>query len=243
MWSDQTVLEGDRRTAAGRAARELTRRIADGGLAPGAKLPGETVLARRLGISRPTLREAIRTLAAQGLLEIRPRSGTYVARALPALSAPAVAAIVAADPARLWELLEIRKVVDIAVAELAARRRTPADLQGLAELAASLRTRADDGSGAPGGGQKLYARFFSLLAQATHNTLLTHLAGGVVHSLLESLPTDRLEILGRPRTEAVMAAQLLAVYRAVENGDPDDAGRAAAEHLRFLEHTLRNQDA
>jgi len=237
MWSDQTLLEDGGTTAAGRAARELTRRIADGALSPGSKLPGETVLARRLGISRPTLREAIRTLAARGLLEIRPRSGTYVAPALPALAAPAVAAIVAADPARLWELLEVRKVVDTAVAELAARRRTPADLAGLGELAASLRDRAD--AAAHGQGE-VYIRFFSLLVRATHNTLLTHLAEGVVRSLREALPAERLEVLARPRTMAAVAAQLLAVYRAVERGDPETAGHAAAEHLRFLEHALRN---
>ena len=59
-------------------ADHLTRLISDGLLAPGDKLPGETVLSRRLGVSRPTLREALGVLAARQLVEVRPRSGKGV---------------------------------------------------------------------------------------------------------------------------------------------------------------------
>lgn len=242
MWSDQTLLEEGRRTAAGRVARELTQRIADGSLAPGSKLPGETVLARRLGVSRPTLREAIRTLAARGLLEVRPRSGTYVAPALPGLPVASVVVVVAADPSRFWELLEVRRMVDVAAAELAARRRTSADLAGFGGLATSLRKATGAGPGGLDAWWGSYVRFFTLLAGATHNTLVTHLAAGVTRSVGDAAPAGLLQALARPRPASAVAAQLLAIYRAVEAGDPEAAREAAEAHLDFFELTLRNQD-
>ena len=81
-------------------ADHLSRLIADGLLSPGDKLPGETVLSRRLGVSRPTLREALGVLSARGLVEVRPRSGTYVCSVIPNEVVKAIDDLLTVDPAK-----------------------------------------------------------------------------------------------------------------------------------------------
>src|SRR5215212_3195660 len=74
----------DRRSLAHDAAEHLRELIGSGALQPGDKLPPERALASRLGVSRPTLREAVRGLVIMGLLETRHGAGTYVVRQAPA---------------------------------------------------------------------------------------------------------------------------------------------------------------
>ena len=100
--------KGQAPNAVSRVAEHLVRLIGDGLLAPGAKLPGETVLARRLGVSRPTLREAISVLKGRGLVEVRPRSGTFVTSALSRQGMDAIEDLLAVDPEKVWDLIEIR---------------------------------------------------------------------------------------------------------------------------------------
>src|SRR5215213_4025093 len=73
----------DRRSLAHDAAEHLRELIGSGALQPGDKLPPERSLASRLGVSRPTLREAVRGLVIMGLLETRHGAGTFVVRSAP----------------------------------------------------------------------------------------------------------------------------------------------------------------
>src|SRR5215208_5379341 len=73
----------DRRSLAHDAAEHLRELIGSGALQPGDKLPPERALASRLGVSRPTLREAVRGLVIMGLLETRHGAGTFVVRSAP----------------------------------------------------------------------------------------------------------------------------------------------------------------
>jgi len=220
-------------TAAGRVVLELEGRIADGTFPPGSKLPGETVLARRLGVSRPTVREALRSLAARRLVRIRPRSGTYVATQLPREVGEGREVTVPVGSAEFWELLEIRRIVEIAVAELAARRRTLADLAELGRAAAALKQpeRAT---------VRTWEMFFATLARATHNVLLPGLEESLWRSLEQPLARS-LELLGEEKSrEEDLSAELVEIYERVEDGDPMAARETTQSHLRHLERILRN---
>ena len=166
----------DRNTSAvHRVAGELVARIADGSWRAGERIPGEHALARRFGVSRPTVREAIGMLSARGLLHVRPRSGTYVAGEISSGEMKALTDLISVDPGRIWELLEIRRIVDTAAAELAAARRSEEDLQRLQELARSPGLRSPRELIEQPEGGRAYGRFFALLARATGNGLFEHL--------------------------------------------------------------------
>ncbi len=228
-----------RGTMAQRVAEHLARLIADGTLAPGDRLPGEPELARRLGVSRPTLREALGMLHARRLVEVRPRSGTFVASALPAEAVGAVLELVTVDPTKIWELLEIRRLVDGEVAALAARRRTPSDLARLEELATSVASFAGDALVRREEGGRAYARFFAHLARATHNTLLAHLVESVFRTLRSALPYSRARLASQASAGDTIRTQLLMIMEAVAAGDPDAARACTVTHLDFVERALR----
>jgi DNA-binding FadR family transcriptional regulator len=110
-------------------SRRLYRQVADqirsqiehGRLAVGERLPGERELAEELGVSRPTIREALIALEVEGLIHIRMGSGVYVARSLRQKSAP----VQAEELEGPFELLRARSLIECAIAEEAARIVTP----------------------------------------------------------------------------------------------------------------------
>jgi DNA-binding FadR family transcriptional regulator len=122
----------DRRSLARHAADHLKALIASGSLAPGDRLPPERELAVRLGVSRPTLREAVGALVIIGLLESRQGAGTFVSRtadeatATGTPNAPTVSIDIDEDPA--GALFELRLLLEPTAAELAASRISDAAL-------------------------------------------------------------------------------------------------------------------
>lgn len=110
---------------------QLARRILSGALPPGAALPSTAALSAELGVSRTALREAIRTLSAKGLVQMRPRTGTRVcAREEWHLLDPQVLGWAGAslEPDFVRSLLECRQLIEPAAAAMAARRATAAQL-------------------------------------------------------------------------------------------------------------------
>lgn len=127
---------GGHRTMHGRVVEWLGRRIVSGELPLGNRLPNEAELAAQLQVSRGGVREAVKALAAKGLVEPRPRLGT---RVLPRTEWNLMDREVIdwhgpdSDPAFLAELVELRRMVEPGAAELAARRATAEQLAGLGE--------------------------------------------------------------------------------------------------------------
>ena len=202
----------DALTLADRAYARLREAIVDGTLASGAKL-SERGLAGALAISAQPIREALRRLEGEGLVESRPRSGTTVA---------------SLDAARLVEMGRIRVALEGVAAGLAARRATPADVAALrARLATmSAATRLGDAEALAAANDA----FHTVLHAATGNAFLVrglHALRAYYHISPSRVLADRGE---PPRALAEHAAIVEAVGRA-------DAG-AAEELMRA--HTLRS---
>ena len=99
-----------------------------GGFEPGEALPSEGKLAEALGVSRLTVREATRTLAARGLLEITQGRRPRVAAPNGALVGDFFKIAVRRDPRALLDLLEVRKALEVHIAVLAARRAAKSEI-------------------------------------------------------------------------------------------------------------------
>lgn len=123
------------------AADSLRAEIVSGRWAVAERIPNEASLSDLLSVSRGTVREAVRMLVSQGLLDTRQGSGTYVRSAVD----PA-AALGRVKRAGLRDQWEARAALDVEAARLAALRRTPADLARMGELLAARGTVADGGS-------------------------------------------------------------------------------------------------
>ena len=172
--------------------RRLYRQIADqlrvlirkGEFEVGARLPAERDLAAQLGVSRPTVREALIALEVQGLVEVRPGSGIHVLRRQPAASARKL------EPTAFgpFEIIRARQLVECELAALAAAQATRAQVAGLREALALM--EADVGAGTmPIRGDRL---FHLRVAEAAGNAPLLR----VVTELFDQRNTPLFEQMG-----------------------------------------------
>ena len=112
-------------------AATLERRILEGSLKPGDRLPPERELAVDLGVSRPSLREAIQKLASKGMVTSRQGGGTYVTDALESSFSDPWQDMMGKHPNLREDMLEFRRMLEGQAAECAAERTNDADLQRL----------------------------------------------------------------------------------------------------------------
>jgi DNA-binding FadR family transcriptional regulator len=174
-----------RRGLHGEVVHTIGLRIVGGTLEPGDPLPPEDELIADLAVSRTVLREAVRVLAAKGLVEARPKTGTRVRpRAEWNILDPDVLSwrVEATDDGTLYEeTTEVRLAIEPLAARLAATRATDEEVAGIAEAYAGMESGVKD--------QVAYLaadlRFHDRILASSHNELLGHL-GVVLRAVLRT---------------------------------------------------------
>jgi GntR family transcriptional regulator, transcriptional repressor for pyruvate dehydrogenase complex len=214
-------------------ADALQRQIAAGRLRPGEKLPPERLLCAQLGVSRTVIREAVRSLAAKGLVDVRSGGGVWVRQptARPAAELLGIAMQTAGGGVSWADVLEIRRLVEVEAAGRAAQRRGGADLRQLADILDAQRASRGD----PGAGAETDMRFHEALASATHNALMPVLLGAMETVLLDA----RRLAYGLQETLDNALLHHERILEAVRRGDATGARGAMLEHLWEAESTLR----
>ncbi|SEM31143.1 FadR/GntR family transcriptional regulator [Streptacidiphilus jiangxiensis] len=195
------------------AIAELRGEIGAGRWAVGERIPSEAQLAETLGMSRLSVREAVRALVHAGLLTTRQGSGTYVT----ATDESDAALGRVLDGVASRDIAEVRLGLDLLAARLAASRRTDADLADLREIAA--RRRAAFEAGELEAFADADVAFHLRIAQASHNRLLTDLYRNLCEGLREVVLADHMQ-----HSTTTAHADLL---RALTDGDPAAAAAAA----------------
>ncbi|MFJ8363897.1 FadR/GntR family transcriptional regulator [Streptomyces sp. NPDC093984] len=201
---------------------ELRNQITSGEWPVGSRIPTEPELVEQLGVARNTVREAVRALAHNGLLDIRQGSGTYVA-ATSELAGVMHRRFAGADPDHIAEL---RRTLESSAARLAAERRTERDLK---QLDALLLRRAEAWeSGDAEAFVTADATFHLAVVSASHNEVMTAMYADLGEVLRDWLRGD----VGEELTpEAYM--DHTALVDAIRAGDADAAGAAAASYPRM----------
>jgi DNA-binding FadR family transcriptional regulator len=222
-----SALHQARRSLVDLALEDIGQRLATGQWPVGSRIPTEPELATLLGISRNTVREAIRVLLYAGLLEVRQGDGTYVR----AMTSPADV-LRAISRASLREQLEVRAILEESTARLAAVR---ADAHGLAQIEACLTLRGEQNQYVQA--DDFIARdldFHLAIADACGNAALAELyryfSRVVQDSIQRSIHDEALPDPDLPSHQAIVAA--------IQAGDADAAGAAAAAVTRPLLQTL-----
>ncbi|MFJ5843564.1 FadR/GntR family transcriptional regulator [Streptomyces sp. NPDC092903] len=213
------------------AASHLRAQITEGHWPVGTKIPGETTLARTLGVGRSTIREAVRTLAALGLLQSRQGAGVFVIADHAAEDWP-----VRLRRAAVADVYEVRMLVEVQAARLAARRRTDEDLTA---LDAALTARRAAGAGPDDGFVDADIALHRAVLAAAHNPVLTDLFAEFAPALRQAL-IDLVELTGLRREDPHHGdAAHQALVTAVVAGDAEAAGRAAQAELEKTLARLR----
>lgn len=231
--------------AHGRVVGNLGSDIVNGVLAPDADLD-VAALQERFGVSRTAVREALRVLAAKGLVGARPRRGTFVAprEQWALLDADVLRWRFAArvDETFLDELGEVRLTVEPAVARMAALRRTDRDLAALEDALAAMRAA---GGGSAGDHVEADLSFHHALLRAAHNELMARMATAIeaglrlrdqfVHTRLESDSAGKhAEVLLAVRRQRPRAAE--AAMRALVESSIADVELAKKIHAEPPAH-------
>jgi DNA-binding FadR family transcriptional regulator len=213
-----------RRTYVAEAIRTIKDMILDGRLAPGQRLPPERSLSEALGVSRPTVREAIRSLQAMNILESRHGAGTFVASlSVDELLRPLQFALSLAAGG-LEHLFEVRLLLEPGAAALAAERATPEQVAGLRDCVARAAAEAIDDADAM---LRLDMELHQRIVDASDNPLLQHLLAATV-ALGEESRAYTVQLPGvRPRT----VVEHRAIVEAIADGDAAAARAAMAAHI------------
>ncbi len=213
-------------------ARQLERLIIEGRLTPGEGLPSERELARQIGVSRASLREALSELRSRGLIEPARNGGAVVAELTRRTLTEPLSQMLERYPSAMWDLMEMRAELEAHAALLAAQRATPADI---AALEAAFEIQVSGRSRKFAMLAKRDLDFHLLIAKASHNIALLHTTHSLTN-LLQVLVQRGYELLLRSDTARqdlkVIERQHAAVLDAIRRRDPGAAQRAAQEHLR-----------
>lgn len=209
-----------------RTRRQMQELIVSGTLRAGDRLPPEKKLVEQLGVSKTVVREAVRSLAARGLIDVRPGSGMYVMDITANLMSEPMDLIVRSRHLTVENIHEVREVLEIKIAALAAERASAADLAALEE---SIRRLDDAGLTAVEYAQ-LDVEFHSRLAAAA-NPLFSILINSINDVMLEV----RLQAfkLGRQKFVREAVQQHTKILKYVKRQDAGGAQRAMTEHLMY----------
>lgn len=207
-------------------ATDIERLILTGELPPGAKLPPERELATTLGVSRASIRDALRDLEMRGLLERTPGRGTIVADRPTSGLGRALLRELEPRTRDLLEVMEIRAIIEPPMTARAALRATARDVAHLRQLVETMSPDLDAERYAA-----LDLDFHQAIARCTHNQLLAR--------VLEAVnPVTALSrgdtVQGPPRRVASIAGHRR-IVEALASHDPEAASAAAAEHVTAMQ--------
>ncbi|WP_229070713.1 FadR/GntR family transcriptional regulator [Actinoplanes sp. DH11] len=214
------------------AIGKIKSMITSGELGPGDRLPREGDLAQRLGLSRNSLREAVKALSIIRVLDVRQGDGTYVTSLAPQLLLDTLGFVVDFhQDDTVLEFLEVRRILEPAATALAAQRMSDAQVAGLQAVI--------DGLGDTQDVERLVAgdlEFHRLIALGSGNTVLCSLLDGL------SGPTTRARIWRGVTQEGAVARtreQHQAIVDAIAARQPELARSWATVHVAGVEEWLR----
>jgi GntR family transcriptional repressor for pyruvate dehydrogenase complex len=216
---------------ADRVAGVLTESIVSGRLEPGAKLPTERELCEQFGVSRPVVREAVRSLIAKGLLADSPRRGHVVTALGRDAVTESLTLYLRGRRLDYTKLMEVRAVIEVENAGRAAERATPEDLDAL-KVAAAVLTKGLDAEQAA----IADVGFHRAIATATGNEFF----GVLLDSIREVLITVQLPTLAEPKIVASAIRHHQRIFDEIAKHDRDGAQAAMRRHLADAERGMRS---
>lgn len=209
---------------------ELLSLIRQRQLQAGDKLPPERELAGMLGVSRPSLREALRALSAMKVLEMRQGDGTYVSSLDPHELVEHLDFVFSLDDSTFLQLLQARQIVEPGLAALAARRITDEQLEELEAYLKTSRENIADSRAFLETDRALH----ELITEAAGNPLLTRFMASI--SQLSRASRSRTVAIPGVREHTLAAHER--IVSALQARDPAEARQAMLDHLNVVEHSL-----
>jgi len=215
---------------------QIEELILRGILRPGERLPAERELSERLGVSRPSLREAIAELQDKGLLTSKAGAGIYVADVLGNAFSPALVRLFSSHDEAVFDYVSFRRDMEGLAAERAAKFGSDTDLKVIQtifdkmEIAHKRRDPSDEA--------RLDADFHLSIIEASHNVIMLHMMRSMYELLREGVFYNRQMMFKQRATRDGLLDQHRAINTAIQARDPAAARSAVEYHLSYVEQTL-----
>ena len=219
-------------------AERIERLIVDGVLKAGQPLPSERRLVDKLGVSRTALREGLVLLRARGIIETSHGRGSYVASLTGQPATSPLMHLFGSQPRTLYDLFEVRGLLEAESARLAALRGTPADYVLITRRYKEM-VAAHNIETSPSARARLDHAFHLAICEASHNPVLVHTLSSLSDLLLSSVFASVNNLYHREPQKRVIDRQHTRLYSAVTGKHPEQARKAAAEHVRSVCTSLR----
>lgn len=219
-------------------ADTLALSIRERQLQPGQRLPPESALVKRFGVSRAVVREALSRLKTLGLIESRQGSGAFVKAVAPA-GLDALALSSDGSVAAVLQMVEVRRALETESAGLAAVRRSPAALKQIRQALAAI----DEAVRRGGDGVEEDVAFHAAIARAAENPYLLATLGYLNHFLLDATRVTRANEATRAELEEEVRTEHAAIVAAIEARDPMAARQAGATHMVHAAERIGRADA
>jgi GntR family transcriptional repressor for pyruvate dehydrogenase complex len=201
---------------------------------PGSRLPSERALAEQLGISRPTIREALRTLTVLGVVEARQGSGTQLSPSSANVLKSSFEFLMLLDQPTVYALYEARELIEVHLAGRAAEYRTANDLAVLEAILEEMRREISD----PAAMTDPNVRFHQAIAAAAQNVVMERVMDCLHDGIRTCIEATR------PATPDTAGSyeRHVTIYDAIRRQNPADARRAMTIHMATAVEALRQWD-
>ena len=213
--------------------KQIVSLISSGKLNPGDKIPSERELAADLRISRQSIREALNRAAVMGLIEVRQGEGSFILSSVKKSLKPPLTLIIEKEASRIFDFLEIRKLVEGWCAEKAAIEATEEDLENMAGILDEMKKVASKDKQ----WEELDLDLHLSFAKATHNVIAVHIMEALKSNFkpffrfTKSMPSsEKVDILWQHHYE---------IFKAIKQRDPETSKKKVIDHLDYIREKLK----
>lgn len=220
----------------------LEELVLDGEIPPGSSIPSESELIERFGVSRVVIREAVRTLAARGLIEVRQGRRPTVNGLNASMPGDFFRVALRQDGNALLELIEVRWALEVHIARLAAVEATAKETEAMQETIEAMLKKSRQGSDDPKGFDDADAEFHQILAGACGNRFMKLLIEALKEPLRESRNASRKGRFARGLDDRAPIEAHKRILDVVKAGDPERAAKEMKRHLEESKDDLRHSD-
>lgn len=213
---------------------QIKELISEGTLSPGDRLISERELAVKLGVGRSAVREAFRSLETMGLIEIRPGEGTFIREASPHKLIEPLAMAILMDKRNNYDILEVRKILEVGTAGLAAERRTDEELSKIEAALRQMTVNVKEGLF----GDEADLAFHQAIAEAAHNPILIKLWYTIGDSMHQAMKVARQKFFLTIGTPERLIDEHQKIYQAIKAKDSSKASEYMFDHLVKVEKQM-----
>ena len=213
---------------------QIKKLIVDGKLQPGDKLLSERELSEKLNVSRASVREAFSALEMMGIITIHPGEGSFVRQVSYEGMLEPLSFLLQVDVDDVMKLLEVRKILKLEIAALAAKRATEEDIENIRNALQRMVDEVNSGEI----GVAADADFHFAILTAAHNPILIKLMSAVSDLMTSTLQFSRQKLFLQKDMPKLLHESHCSIFQAIIQKQPQSARKLMEKHLTMVEHAM-----